>query len=94
VHAGLGIEPVKVVKIDWFADLHYHSSASNLTGVGGLSERGENHACGVDQFWRVESLNQTKLTLAPRRSIDPEEIQSRETNVKRVSIDHILINFR
>ena len=81
--------------MDLFADLHYHSVVSNLTLVGGLSERDERHPYGSDQFMRVESLNNTRMTLAPvRKDIDPDVVTSSNTFVKRVKLEHVVIEFQ
>ena len=90
----LGEDKICLAKLDYFADLHYHSPASNLTLVGGLVERDERHPCGPDQFVHVGSLNNTRMTLAPRRiDVDPEVVRSSATNVNRVTLEHVVLQF-
>ena len=81
--------------MDWFADLDHHSESSGLVAVGGLTERGEDHPCGADMFMKIENLNNIVMTLALRRpQVDPREIQSRTTHVKRVKLDYVVLHFR
>ena len=86
--------PVKIAKVDWFADLH-HQCRSGLRVVGGLAERTENHACGADMFIRVDALNNCCMTLAPRRpSVDPVSISGRTAHVKRVELKYVVLHFK
>jgi len=88
-----GSDPMRIAKVDWFADLHHQCPTSKLTVVGGLQERNESFPTGPDMFIRVDELNSCRMTLAPRRKTDPKRVQSDRTHVKSVKLSHVVLHF-
>jgi len=88
-----GSDPIKLAKVDWFADGHHISKASGLTLVGGLAERTVDHVAGADMFIRIDALENCQMTLAPLRDIDRKQMNSEGTHANSVAFKHVVLHF-